>query len=66
LCGERHAEKARDFIGKECLDGEEQGTRTQEKDSAMWLVGFMVMGLVSGCLWPIILTQGPSCGGGNA
>ena len=24
--------------------------------------GFMVRGFVSGCLWPIFLTQGPSCG----
>ena len=32
----------------------------------MWLVGFMMMGLVSGCLQPIVLTQGPSCGAGNA
>ena len=66
MCGETYAEKARDFIGKECLDREDQGTRTQENDSALWFVGFMVMRLVSGCLWPIILTQGPSCGADNA
>ena len=35
------------------------GKRTQEKCSAAWLavLGFMVMGLVSGWLWPIILIQ---------
>ena len=65
LC-ETYADKARDFVGKECPDGEKQDSRTQENYSAMWLVGFMMMGLVSGCLQPIILTQGPSCGAGNA
>ena len=60
MCEETHADEARDFIGKECSDAEEQGTRTWENYSAMWLVGFMAMGLVSGFLWPIVLTQGPS------
>ena len=35
------------------------GKGTQENCSATWLsvLGFMVMGLVSGWLWPIILIQ---------
>ena len=35
------------------------GKGTQENCSAAWLLvlGFMVMGLVSGWLWPIILIQ---------
>ena len=44
------ADKARDFIGKGHLGGEQQGKRTQENSSAVWLAvsGFMAMGLVSG------------------
>ena len=44
------ADKARDFIGKWCLGGKQQGEGTQENCSAMWLAvsGFMVMGLVAG------------------
>ena len=43
-------DKARDFIGKGHLGGEQQGKGTQEDCSAVWLAvsGFMVMGLVSG------------------
>ena len=39
--------------------GEQEGEGTQENCSATWLtvLGFMVMGLVSGGLWPIILIQ---------
>ena len=42
-------EKARDFIGKWCPDGEQEGKGTQEISSATWLAGsgFTVMGLVS-------------------
>ena len=47
--GDTHADKARDFIGKGCPGGE-QDRGTQENCSAMWLtvLGFMLMGLVSG------------------
>ena len=43
------ADKARDFIGRWHLDGEQQGKGTQENCSAMWLTvsGFTVMGLIS-------------------
>ena len=39
--------------------GEQEGEGTQENCSVTWLAasGFMVMGLVSGWLWPIILIQ---------
>ena len=42
--------KQREFIGKGCLGGEQQGKGTQENCSATWLavLGFMVMGLISG------------------
>ena len=48
--GDTCADKARDFIGKGCLGGEQEGKGTQENCSAAWLTasGFMVMGLVSG------------------
>ena len=48
--GDISADKARDFIGKAQPGGEQQGTGTQENRSAMWLavLGFMVIGLVSG------------------
>ena len=48
--GDTCADKARDIIGKEHLDGAQQGKGTQENCSAGWLAvsGFMVMGLVSG------------------
>ena len=50
LSEETHADKARDFIGKGHPGGEQEGKGTQENCSAAWLVvlGFMVMGLVSG------------------
>ena len=43
------ADKARDFIGKGRLAGEQEGKGTQENFSVTWLAvsGFMVMGLVS-------------------
>ena len=48
--GDTYADKARDFIGKGRLGGEQEGKGTQENSSATWLAvsGFMVMGLVSG------------------
>ena len=48
--GDTHADKARDFIGKWCPGREQEGKGTQENCSAIWLtvLGFMVMGLVSG------------------
>ena len=50
LSKETHADKARDFIGKGCLGREQEGKGTQKDCSAMWLavLGFMVMGLISG------------------
>ena len=47
---ETHANKVRDCIGKRLLGGGQEGNKTQENYSAMWLTvaGFMVMGLVSG------------------
>ena len=50
LSEETHADKARDFIGKGHLGGEQEGEGTQENCSAAWLtvLGFRVMGLVSG------------------
>ena len=44
------ADKAREFIGKGHLGGEQEGKGTQENCSAAWLTvsGFMVVGLVSG------------------
>ena len=50
LSKETHADKARDFIGKGHPGGEQEGEGTQENCSAAWLevLGFMVMGLVSG------------------
>ena len=43
-------DKARDFIGKEGPNREQEGKGPTEKGSAKWLTvsGFMVMGLVSG------------------
>ena len=40
-----HADKARDFIGRGHLGGEQQGKGTQENCSAMWLEvsGFMMV-----------------------
>ena len=48
--GDTRADRARDFIGKEPLGGEQEGKGTQEDSSAVRLEvsGFMVMGLVSG------------------
>ena len=59
LSEETHADKARDLIGKGHPGGEQEGKGTQENCSAAWLavLGFMVMGLVSRWLWPIILIQ---------
>lgn len=57
VCGDTHAEKARDFLWKGPL-GEDQQIR--EPRRATLPPGFMVMELVSGCLWPIMLTQGLS------
>ena len=39
------ADKEKDFIGKGCLEGEQQGKGTQEDCSTTWLevLGFMVM-----------------------
>ena len=50
LSEETRADKARDLIGKGCLGREQEGKGTQEDCSAMRLavLGFMVMGLVSG------------------
>ena len=47
---ETHADKARDFIGKGSLGRQQEGKGNQENCSATWLtvLGFMVMGLVSG------------------
>ena len=55
--GDLHANKARDFIGKGCLGRKQQSKGTRENCSAMWFTvsGFMVIGLVSSCLWPVIL-----------
>ena len=59
LSEETHADKAKYFIGKGHPGGEQDGKGTQENCSATWLavLGFMVMRLVSGWLWPIILIQ---------
>ena len=48
--GDTCADKARDFIGKGCPGGEQEGKGTQESSSVTWLAvsGFTVMGLVSG------------------
>ena len=45
-----HADKARDFTGKGCLGGEQQGKGTRGTCPATWLavLGLMVTGLVSG------------------
>ena len=59
--GDRPTDKARDFIGKQCWGGELESKGNQKDSSAMLVVtGFTVMGLVLGCLWSVILTQGPS------
>ena len=48
--GDTCVDKARNFIGKEHLGGEQEGKGTQENSSDTWLAvsGFTVMGLVSG------------------
>ena len=48
--GDTCADRARDFIGKGHLGGEQWSKGTQENCSATWLevLGFMVLGLVSG------------------
>ena len=49
--GDTCADKARDFIGKGHLGGEQEGKGTQENFLPHVLQhGFMLMGLVSGCL----------------
>ena len=55
-------DKAKDFIVKGNLGGGLEGKGIQENCSAMWLAvsGFMVIGLVLGCPWPVTLTHGPS------
>ena len=60
--GDTCADKARDFIAKGHRGGEQQGKETQENSSATWLavLGFMVMGLVSGLSLANHLTQSPS------
>ena len=60
--GDTPADKARDFIGKGHPDGEQEGKGTQENTSATRLavLGFMVMGLVSGLSLANHLTQSPS------
>ena len=49
LSKETHADKARDFIGKQQPGEEQRGKGTQENRSNTWLAvsGFMVMGLGS-------------------
>ena len=48
--GDTCADRARDFIGKGHPGGEQEGKGTQENCSVTWLavLGFMVIGLVSG------------------
>lgn len=48
--GDTRADKIREFIGKGHLVGEQEGERTQENVSTMWLSvsGFMLMGLILG------------------
>ena len=50
LSEETYADKARDFIGRGPPGGEQQVKGTQENCSAVWLalLGFMLIGLVSG------------------
>ena len=50
LFEERSAVQARDFIGKGCRGGRQEGEGNGENCSATWLTvsGFMVIGLVSG------------------
>ena len=45
--GDTSADKARDFVGKRHLGGEQQGKGTQENCSATWLavLGYMVIGI---------------------
>ena len=60
-----------DFIGNMCLSGEQKGKQTwkdcsppgdESSCSATWpmVSNFLVMGLVLGCLWPVMLMQGPT------
>ena len=57
--GDARADKARDFIGKGCPGGEQEGKRTQDNCCATWVAvsGFVVMGLVSRLS---LANQGPS------
>ena len=50
LSEERSAIQARDFIGKGCRGGGQEGEGNGENRSATWLTvsGFLVIGLVSG------------------
>ena len=59
LSEDTHAETARDFTGKGCLGGEQEGQGTQEDCSATCLT-VSDFGDGMGCLWQITLTQGPS------
>lgn len=58
----RHA-LTRDFTGKgSARGGEQQGKGNPGELLYTWLavLGFMTVELVSGCLWPVALNQGPS------
>ena len=55
--GDTRAHKASDFIGKGAR-GEQQGQEPR-RTTLLEVSGFIVMGFL-GCLWLIILTQGPS------
>ena len=50
LCEKKHTDKARDFTGKGCPGGEQEGEGTQEDCSATWLavLSLTVIKLVSG------------------
>ena len=58
--GDTCADKASDFLGKGRPGGEQQGEGTQESCSAPAAASGFLVGLVSGRLGPITLTQGPS------
>ena len=45
--GDTSADKARDFVGKRNLGGEQQGKGTQENCSAMWLAPFDLSWILS-------------------
>ena len=64
LSMERSAIQMRDFFGKGYQGGGQEGEGNRENCSSMWLTvsGFMVIGLVSCCLLPVILNWDPSWG----